>query len=156
MRPTETSPQIEWRSFAEFSAELLYEVLRLRQSVFVVEQRSPYADLDGRDQAALHLLLRSEGTLAGYLRLVPREGEVAIGRVAVAPQCRGRGLARLMMQEALARCRRDWPGRRIVLSAQAYLLSFYQGLGFVPVSEPYDDTGVPHIDMALPLGDLPS
>ena len=132
-------------------ATLLYDVLQFRQAIFVVEQRSPYADLDGRDQTALHLLLRVEGTLAGYLRLMPQpaEGAAAIGRVAVGSAHRGRGLARLMMEDALARCRRDWPDVRITLGAQTYLVPFYQSFGFAPVSAPYDDCGVPHVDMAL-------
>jgi ElaA protein len=142
---------IEWHSFGELSPELLYEVLRFRQAIFVVEQRSPYADLDGIDQTALHLLLRLDGGLAGYLRLIPGEAEqvVRIGRVAVAPERRGRGLARHMMAEALDRFRRHWPEFSIALSAQAYLVPFYQSLGFAAVSAPYDDCGVPHIDMAL-------
>lgn len=131
-------------------ATLLYDVLRFRQAIFVVEQCSPYADLDGRDHSALHLLLRVDAALAGYLRLMqPAEGVVAIGRVAVGPAHRGRGLARLMMEEALARCRRDWPDVRITLGAQTYLVPFYRSFGFAPVSAPYDDCGVPHVDMAL-------
>jgi ElaA protein len=145
------SPALEWRSFGELSPALLYEVLRFRQAIFVVEQRSPYADLDGIDQTALHLLLRLDSVLAGCLRLIPRgtERDVRIGRVAVAAEWRGRGLARRMMAAALDRCRRDWPHFRIALSAQAYLVPFYRSLGFAAVSAPYDDCGVPHIDMAL-------
>lgn len=144
-------PRIEWRRFADFSAEALYEVLRFRQAIFVVEQRSAYADLDGRDAAALHLLLRAEATLAGYLRLVPdpAAGRVIIGRVAVAPGSRHRGLARIMMQAALEAIARDAPAASVELSAQSYLVPFYCGLGFVPVSPPYDDCGVAHVDMAL-------
>lgn len=151
MSPIAVSPTVEWRRFDELAPGLLYAVLRFRQAIFVVEQRSPYADLDGLDQSALHLLLRCDRTLAGYLRLIAREAEasVAIGRVAVAAEWRGQGLAQLIMEEALALCRRDWPDFRVTLGAQSYLLPFYQSLGFVAVSPPYDDCGVPHIDMAL-------
>jgi ElaA protein len=142
------SPRLEWRDFADFSAAQLYEVLRFRQAIFVVEQRSPYADLDGLDQRAHHLLLRSIGTLAGYLRLIPHpDKQVAIGRVSVGAVWRGRGFARILMTKALARCRRDYPDFAVTLSAQEYLVPFYGALGFVPISVPYDDYGVPHIDM---------
>ena len=141
---------LEWLGFADLSAALLYEVLRLRQAIFVVEQSSPYPDLDGLDQRALHLLLRVDGALAGCLRLIPYpdESRVAIGRLAIAPALRRQGFARLMMSEALARARHDHPDREITLSAQTYLVPFYQSLGFAAVSSPYDDYGVPHVDMA--------
>jgi ElaA protein len=137
-------------SFGDFPAPLLYEVLRFRQAIFVVEQASPYPDLDGRDERAHHLLLRVDGALAGYLRLIPFAGEarVAIGRVAITAPLRRHGLARLLMAEALARCRRDFPNCAVTLSAQTYLAPFYEALGFGATSAPYDDYGVPHVDMA--------
>ena len=79
----------------------------------------------------------------------PDEQRVAIGRVAVAPAWRRRGLARLMMREALARCRRDWGDCAVTLGAQTYLVPFYESLGFGATTSPYDDYGVPHVDMAL-------
>lgn len=143
---------LEWHCFDDFSAEQLYELLRFRQSIFVVEQASPYPDLDGLDRPAHHLLLRTDGQLAGCLRLIPDPGEtarVAIGRVAVAEPWRRRGVARLMMGEALARCTRDYPKCAVALSAQTYLAPFYESLGFRAAAEspPYDDYGVPHIAM---------
>jgi len=144
--------QFAWYGFADLPAPLLYEVLRFRQAIFVVEQRSPYPDLDGLDQRAQHLLLRLDGALAGCARLIPnpQTRRVAIGRVAVAAPLRRRGLARRLMAEALARCRRDYPDWTIVLSAQTYLAPFYESLGFHQTSSPYDDYGVPHIDMEMP------
>ena len=151
MQSGEPQLRIGWHRFDGFSAARLYELLRFRQAIFVVEQSSPYPDLDGRDQEAQHLLLRTDGVLAGGLRLVPcpDEQRVAIGRVAVAPAWRRRGLARLMMREALARCRRDWGDCAVTLGAQTYLVSFYESLGFSATTSPYDDYGVPHVDMAL-------
>ena len=138
---------LEWRDFAELSPGLLYELLQFRQAIFVVEQASPYADLDGLDARARHLLLRVDGALIGYLRLVKLDGRVRIGRVAVAAPSRGRGLARRLIDEALASQRRDDPRAVVALSAQTYLVPFYQSLGFVAESAPYDDYGVPHVDM---------
>ena len=143
--------RLEWYRFADVSAALLYEVLRFRQAIFVVEQASPYPDLDGQDERAHHLLLWVDGALAGCLRLIPYPGEarVAIGRVAVAAALRRQGLARRLMEEALARCRSDYPDCAVTLSAQTYLAPFYATLGFAPTSPPYDDYGVLHVDMAL-------
>ena len=151
MTEAERELLLEWHAFAELHARELYELLRFRQAIFVVEQASPYPDLDGLDERAQHLLLRIDGALAGYLRLIayPDERRVPIGRVAVGARLRGRGLARKLMTEALARCRRDYPDCTITVSAQAHLVPFYESLGFHPTSAPYDDYGVPHVDMVL-------
>jgi ElaA protein len=140
---TERQITLTWHQFGELPAPLLYEILHFRQAIFVVEQTSPYEDLDGRDQTAAHLLARSNDTLAGYLRTIPEEGRIRIGRVAVAPAHRRSGLARRMMEAAFAR----FPGTAVAISAQTYLAPFYASLGFSPTSAEYDDTGVPHIDM---------
>jgi len=142
---------LEWCGFGDLTPALLYEVLRFRQAIFVVEQRCAYPDLDGLDQQAEHLLLRVEGELAGCLRLIafPDETRVKIGRVAVAVPLRRQGLARLLMIEALARCRRDYPDCTVTLSGQTYLAPFYETLGFAVTSAPYDDYGLSHVDMKL-------
>ncbi len=138
----------EWQRFDELSPAALYEMLRLRQQIFVVEQRSPYPDLDGLDQEARHLLLRAEGAPAGCLRLLPPP-RLRIGRVAVAPQLRGQGFGRRLMTEALAFCRGNYPARPVALGAQCRLVPFYESFGFAAVSQPYDDFGVGHVDMML-------
>lgn len=143
---TATDVVLEWRRFGEMDATLVYDVLRFRQAIFVVEQASPYQDLDGRDEAATHLLARQDGALAGYLRLISEPDRVRIGRVCVAPSLRRIGLARRMMAAALALR----PGAPAALSAQSHLAPFYASLGFVPASAEYDDFGVPHIDMTNP------
>ncbi len=144
-----TMPKIttEWQRFEQLSANALYGVLRFRQSIFVVEQSSPYPDLDGLDQDASHLLLRAEGELAGYLRLVPMP--VRIGRVAVASHLRRRGLGRKLMEEALRFCGELYPAQDIVLAAQLNLVPFYESFGFGVTSDPYDDFGVMHVEMRL-------
>ena len=140
---------LEWCDFTELSGALLYEVLRFRQAIFVVEQRCAYPDLDDRDQRAHHLLLRVDGELAGYSRLIPYPGEarIAIGRVAVGAPLRRRGLARRLMAEALARCGRDYPECAVTLTAQTYLAPFYETLGFRATSAPFDDYGLRHVEM---------
>ncbi len=137
----------EWQRFEQLSADKLYELLCFRQGIFVVEQSSPYPDLDGLDQSAWHLLLRIDGALAGYARLIPPP--VRIGRVAVAAERRQRGLGRGLMEEALLFCRTQYPGRPVLLTAQAHLVPFYRGFGFEPTGEPFDDFGLTHVQMEL-------
>jgi ElaA protein len=142
--------QIEWHEWSAFTTAQLYELLQFRQAIFVVEQGSPYADLDGRDTRAQHLLLRRGEELIGCLRLIAPDPLVRIGRVAVKAGERGHGLARVMMEAALQRAAEVYPHRDVTLGAQTYLEPFYQSLGFVTSSAPYDDYGVPHIDMIGP------
>src|ERR1700738_3200480 len=90
---------MEWRLFDDLSGRVLYELLRFRQNIFVVEQRSAYPDLDGLDQSAWHLASRLENELIGYLRLTATAGPpplVRIGRVAVAVHLRRQGLGRML------------------------------------------------------------
>jgi ElaA protein len=147
---------LAWRDWAELSMDELYEFLAFRQAIFIVEQASPYPDLDGRDDGARHLTLRCDGELIGYLRLIAPEGEgeirspVRLGRVAVAEGARGNGHARLMVGEALRLAASLYPGCGIEIGAQTYLEPFYASFGFVRSTSPYDDFGVPHIDMVRP------
>jgi ElaA protein len=139
-----------WQRFDELSAPALYELLRFRQQIFVVEQRSPYPDLDGLDQRAAHLLLRNGGDLAGCLRLLPRVEitlPIRIGRVAIAAGHRRRGLGRKLMVEALSFCGQHYSGQPIGLSAQLHLARFYESFGFITVGQPYEDFGVAHVEM---------
>lgn len=143
---------LEWRAFDQLSKQLFYDILRFRQSIFVVEQRSAYPDLDGRDESAWHLLAQLQSDLAGYLRLAPIDGPpalVRIGRVAVSPSLRRQGIGRTLIEQALIFCRERYPLQPIALAAQLRLAPFYESLGFTAASDPYDDFGVAHIEMAL-------
>ena len=143
----------KWQNFGQLSTDELYELLRFRQDVFIVEQGSPYPDLDGHDRGAWHLLLRIDGALTGYLRLIPAPPSVRIGRVAVAASMRGRGLGRRLMEESLLFYRAQYPSLPVVLTAQAHLVPFYRSYGFEPTGAPFDDFGVAHVEMELrPLG----
>ena len=136
-----------WHKFERLSADKLYELLRFRQSIFVVEQSSPYPDLDGLDQHAWHLLLRFDGALTGYARLIPTP--LRIGRVAVTAEQRQHGLGRRLMEGALLFCRAQYLGVPVGLTAQAPLVPFYRGFGFEPIGEPFNDFGVAHVEMKL-------
>lgn len=138
-------------SLDELSSRELYRLLRLRAEVFVVEQRCVYLDPDGLDDQVWHLQgLTEEGALHAYARLLPPslgEGAARIGRVITAPTARGGGVGRALMREALRECERLWPGVAIELGAQAHLRDFYGSFGFTPISDVYDEDGIPHIDM---------
>ena len=138
-------------TFGELDAATLYELLRLRVDVFVVEQQCAYPELDGRDTepGAMHLWLTAYGdrTPVGYLRILTEpDGSTRIGRVAVAPAARGAGVARQLMEAALARVGR----RRCVLDAQANLVGFYLSLGFTATGPEYLEDGIPHVPMRRP------
>lgn len=138
------------KRFDELSVKELYEILRLRSEVFVVEQECVYQDCDGNDRDAYHVYAEQNGVTQGCLRILQRGqtfDTAAIGRVAVRAEYRGKGLARRMMEEALCLlC--DVLGENIVkLSAQVYVEDFYKSVGFRPVSEPYLEEGIPHVDM---------
>lgn len=140
-----------WYTFDELPASLLYDLLALRSAVFVVEQQSIYLDADGLDRQALHLICQNEaGTPVACLRLLPpglKYREPSIGRVIVAPAFRGAGLGRELMQRGLERADKLYPLAGNRLSAQCYLLDFYRSFGYMPVGEPYDEDGIPHIEM---------
>jgi len=129
----------------------LYRILALRSEVFVVEQDCVYLDPDGLDRGSWHLLGRDDaGRLAAYVRVVDpglKFEEPSIGRVVAAPEVRGTGIGRMLMAEALRRCEVEWPGRAIRIGAQAHLERFYGSLGFVTVGAPYDEDGIPHVEM---------
>jgi ElaA protein len=143
--PSMLKIEMEWQRFEALTVEQLYELLRFRQAIFVVEQRSAYPDLDGLDRQAMHLLLRAEGKLAGCLRLMP--SPLRIGRVAIAAALRRHGLGRRLMREALRYCSETYPDRVIAISSQTHLVPFYRSFGFEAIGEPYDDFGVNHVDM---------
>ncbi len=137
---------IKIRAFADLDAAALYELLKLRFDVFILEQESFYPELDDRDQTALHLTVHRGGRLVGVLRIL-QTIPVSIGRVAVAKDVRGDGLAGRMMEAALARIAADWPDRAVKLGAQKHLEAFYARFGFKRCSDIYDDGGIPHVDM---------
>ncbi|WP_426484874.1 GNAT family N-acetyltransferase [Flavobacterium sp. 2] len=138
------------KSFDEFTNHELYEMLRLRSEVFVVEQNCPYLDLDNKDQQSFHLLYFVNDELAGCTRLLPAGlsyTEIAIGRVVIAPRFRGLGLGKKIMEASIAGCQEKFGEGPIRISAQYHLSKFYQSVGFVEQGEPYDEDGIPHIEM---------
>lgn len=144
----------DWHAFEALSGREVHDLLRLRQDIFILEQTSLYADIDGKDPLALHFLIRNgeSGALAGAIRLFsfPDRGEARIGRVVIAREARGSGLGRLLMQAGIEKAQELLPGCRILVSAQQYLENFYGSLGFETVSDVYIEDGIPHVDMIRP------
>lgn len=139
-----------WHAFSELTVEQLYAVLMLRSEVFVLEQQCAYLDPDGRDHVALHLLGIDGKSLVAYLRLfLPTESQSALifGRVVTAKSARANGYGKKLMAELLTYCDTHYPDKYIKCSAQYYLKSFYESVGFVIQGEPYDEDGILHIAM---------
>ena len=143
--------RFDWRALDELSAHELHDILRLRQDVFVVEQVCLFADIDGRDPAALHLLARgADGALVGTLRMFePTEtgGAAVIGRVATGLSARGTGLGRALMIEGIAEAGRRFGAGPIEIAAQSRLEGFYASLGFARTGEDYVEDDILHCAM---------
>lgn len=155
-----------WQSkaFEALSLDELYQILSLRQQVFVVEQNCAYQDADGEDPLAMHLMCFADNTLLAYARvfhvlseatrgatLAHGAGSVThrIGRVIVAPQARGQQLGRQLMQQAIQLALAADAHSDILVGAQTYLLDFYHSLGFISEGAEYLEDGIPHQDMRL-------
>ena len=143
----------QWSRFSELRPEDLYAAVRLRESVFIVEQQCPYHDADGRDPVAWHLLGWSDGpagkSLVAYARIFEpglRYTEGSIGRVVSAPEVRGTGVGKALMAEALRRLDGLAPGQTIKIAAQRRLESS-TWISVQAVSAPYEEDGIIHVDM---------
>lgn len=132
-------------SFDDLDVGTAYALWRLRQQVFVVEQASPYPDLDGRDlePATRHVLAHDGDELVGCLRVLDDGSHARIGRVVVAPSVRGRGLARELMDAAMA----GIGEREVRLDAQTGLTAFYASYGFEVSGPEFVEDGVAHVPM---------
>lgn len=148
--------QLQWfnKTFAELSTTELYEILQLRQAVFVVEQTCPYLDADGADTHAHHLFARNgDAEIVAYARLFLPSAAAPysrIGRVISAGTVRRQGLGRELMRQAIQWCEQQAPNAPIRLGAQVYLRRFYHDFGFREISAEYLEDDIPHVDMERP------
>jgi len=146
---------VSWQAkhFQQLSIDELYDILKLRIDVFVVEQTCYYPDLDNidRDIDTIHLFCYQEGNISAYLRILAKgqsyDEYISIGRVIVAKQARGTGLGHQLMAEALSLSKKYFPEEVIKISAQEHLESFYNKHGFERVSAMYLEDNIPHIAM---------
>lgn len=145
---------MQWqiKSFDALLVNELYDILRLRSEIFVVEQNCVYLDIDGKDKLALHLFGEFEGKIVAYSRLF-KPGitfdNASIGRVVVDANYRDRKWGHELMQQAIAGVELHFGENKITIGAQLYLKKFYESHGFVPTSEMYLEDGIPHIEMQL-------
>ncbi|HVW95719.1 MAG TPA: GNAT family N-acetyltransferase [Mucilaginibacter sp.] len=140
------------KTFDDLSVHELYQILKLRSEVFVLEQECLYQDMDGKDQQCHHLMMFEDGELAAYTRLLPAGvsfAEASIGRVVVHPEFRGRGLARKLMKQSVAHCYELFGKQPVRIGAQYYLKDFYSSIGFEQQGDIYLEDGIEHIEMLL-------
>lgn len=140
------------KHFSELNAAELYDIYKLRVSVFVVEQRCPYQEVDDADKTAYHLWLKDENGIQAYARILPQGvtfPEVSIGRViAVKRRC---GLGSQIVAAAIDAARDKLHAEKITIEAQTYARALYESAGFQQTSEEFLDDGIPHIQMQLNL-----
>ncbi|MBL7683028.1 MAG: GNAT family N-acetyltransferase [Flavipsychrobacter sp.] len=144
--------QLNWRlkAFTELSNYELYEILKLRSKVFVVEQNCVFQDMDDKDTKCLHLMGFADNALVAYSRLVPSGvsyKEVSIGRVVTDPDYRAKGLGKELMQLSIEKIEEAFGKHPIRIGAQLYLKDFYESFGFNINSAEYIEDGIPHIEM---------
>lgn len=133
--------------YQDLSLRQLYNILKLRVDVFVVEQNCPYPELDNEDEEAIHLFVEEEGEVASYIRIITNQVKTRIGRVVTHKNHRGNGLSSNLMEEAMRYLKEHYSAKSIMLSSQEHLQHFYGKFGFVPMSEMYLEDGIPHVDM---------
>ncbi len=136
------------RRFDELSTAELYEILKLRNAVFIVEQNCAYQDIDGLDETAYHMWLEDENGIAAYVRLLPpgvRFDDSVIGRV-IAVRRRS-GVGSQIVRTAQSAVREGFGTDSVTIEAQVYAREFYEKLGFVQQSDEFDEDGIPHILM---------
>lgn len=140
------------KHFSELSRDELFEIYRLRVSVFVVEQNCPYQEIDETDRHSYHLWLEDDGKIMAYLRVIPTgviRKEVSLGRVmALKRRC---GLGSKIVSEAIRFARQELKAQEIVIEAQVYVQAMYEQLGFKTESEVFLEDGIPHVQMRIKL-----
>jgi ElaA protein len=140
------------KSFQELTVDELYELLRVRSEVFVVEQDCVYQDMDGDDQKSIHLWLTVAGKVVALARVCPsgtHMKEISIGRVITT--IRGKGYGRQIMLHAIEAAKEHFGAKQIDIEAQEYARGFYESVGFRQSSDTFILDGIPHIRMTLKL-----
>ena len=140
------------KKFEELSTNELFKILKLRCSVFIVEQSCPYQDIDEQDREALHLWLEEGGEILAYLRVLPAGTvfeEASIGRVISVNRRSGNGTK--IVSEGIRAAKEAFGAEAITIEAQLYAKSLYEKLGFVQISQPFLEDGIEHVKMRIDL-----
>lgn len=144
--------ELKWKikPFEALTVNELYDLLKLRSQIFVVEQNCVYLDIDGKDKVALHLIGVYNDKIVAYARLFDSGisfDNASIGRVVVDADYRDRKWGHNLMLEAIAGIKSSFDKDKITIGAQLYLKKFYENHGFVQTSEMYLEDDIPHIEM---------
>jgi len=144
--------ELKWKikPFEALNVNELYDLLKLRSEIFVVEQNCVYLDLDGKDKKALHLIGEYDGKTVAYVRLFDAGisfNNASIGRVVVDANYRDRKWGHDLMREAIASIKSNFDKDAITIGAQLYLKKFYESHGFVQTGEMYLEDDIEHIEM---------
>ncbi len=140
------------KRFEELTINELYEILKVRVDIFVVEQKCPYKELDEKDKKAYHIYLKENNQIKAYLRVIDAGvsfEEVSIGRVLSTE--RGKGFAKAVIEEGIRVSKELLNADKIKIEAQVYAQKMYEKFGFKPVSKEFLEDGIPHIQMVLDL-----
>ena len=145
---------LKWicKKFDELTPEELYNIIRLRNEIFVVEQNCVFQDADNKDQLSYHFMGIENGELVAYTRLIPAGvsyKEASIGRVVISIPERGKGTGRELMDLSIIELYKIWGKQPIRIGAQLYLKNFYESFGFQQNSNIYIEDGIDHIEMIL-------
>lgn len=140
------------KPFEQLTTTDLYEILRLRSAVFVVEQTCPYQDIDGVDYESLHVYCEENGQLLAYLRLYLQDEETMTARIGrVISAQRGVGLGAKILSAGIIAAKEELHVRHIFIEAQSYAIGFYEKAGFTVCGEEFLEDGIPHVPMTLDL-----
>lgn len=140
------------KKFDELNVDELYEILKIRCTVFVVEQNCPYLDMDDKDQMSYHIYLKNDKDIKAYLRIILSNNsseEVMIGRVLTTE--RGKGYSKLLLNEAIKFSKEKLNVKKITINAQTYVKGMYEKFGFRQSSDKFLEDNIPHIQMLLEI-----
>ena len=141
---------ISTSQFSSLSLDEMYDILRIRATVFVLEQGVVYIDPDGNDKNAVQIYASVDGVMVGCLRIYQlEEGTYRIGRVAVLKEFRGLGIGNAMMKEAIQYLRERTNATKVCLDAQLHAIGFYEKLGFTLFTEEFLEEGLLHRGMQM-------
>ena len=144
------SMNITAKFFNELTTKELYEILKARAEIFVVEQNCVYQDLDGKDYESLHVFYDENGKVAAYLRAFYRDNNVVqIGRVLTLQH--GTGLGGKLLKEGIAHIKEKMNPGQLYIEAQCYATGYYEREGFEVCSDEFLEDGIPHVQMILDL-----
>ena len=139
------------KPYNDLSKDQFFDILKLRIEIFVVEQCCYYQELDNEDKEAFHVSIYSDGIIVAVGRIIPNlhNKEVKIGRIAVKMEHRKKGLAYKIMKDIMNFISKKYKNFSVLLSAQTYLIEFYQSFGFKEIGNTYLEDGIEHINMVL-------